>query len=313
MLIIFKSKLLFSPPLMKGTNESFHELIYYNISDDVIYPEDRTNLFRSDVFELFPNLLEVEIWADEFPLHLLSLLSLLQELEIPRSFQNFTIRDWRQDWLREAFVDIPDIKQLFAQNGWDIHFETLYSVDWVYIDWKKKLIGYNPLQHDTYLAVDFENDQTKMPLFERILQPHPGQHYKDQFPDKRDPRGEPTFFEFKWNKDFKNMDQCDTIHMLYLLQCACELHRKRVLERNQYFMSIARADRYLSHVDTPQIITNFIKWHNKDREKNVFTGEMLKTKTKLFMINEIISKIGIITVLLLIDPGAVTADIFVSL
>jgi len=141
---------------------------------------------------------------------------------------------------------------------------------------------------------DKDDDEKKdqMPVFERIPKPHPGDYFKDQYADKVDPRGEPTFIEFKWNKDFKNMDQCDTIHMLYLLQCACELHRKRTIERNKYFMSIARADRYISHVDTPQIITNFINWHNKDKEKNVFTGEMMKTKKKLFMINEMISDVG---------------------
>lgn len=85
--------------------------------------------------------------------------------------------------------------------------------------------------------------------------------------------------------------------MLYLLQCACELHRKRVNERNEYFKSISRPDRYLPHVDAPQIITNFIEWHNKDRENdtytfNVFTGEMLRTKKKMFIINEMISQIG---------------------
>ena len=131
-----------------------------------------------------------------------------------------------------------------------------------------------------------------MPVFERIPKPFPGDHFKDQFPDKIDPRGEPTFIEFKWNKDFKNMEQCDTIHMLYLMQCACELHRKRQIERNKYFTSVDRPDRYVSHVDAPQLITNFINWHNEDKEKNVFTGEMMKTKKKLFMINEMISDVG---------------------
>jgi len=137
---------------------------------------------------------------------------------------------------------------------------------------------------------DEKKDQ--MPEFKRIPKPFPGEHWKDQYPDKKDPRGEPTFIEFKWNKDFKKMEDCDTIHMLYLLQHACELHRRRVIERNKYFTSISRADRYISHVDTPQIISNFIEWHNKDKEGNVFTGKMMKTKKKLFMINEMISEVG---------------------
>ena len=116
---------------------------------------------------------------------------------------------------------------------------------------------------------------------------YPGDFYKDKFPKKQDPRGEPSVIEFKWNKDFKDISQCDTLHMLYLLQCACELHRKRVIERNKYFKSISRSDRYIEHVDAPQLITNFIKWHEarsfhrKDgrvKEYNVFTGDMLEYK-----------------------------------
>jgi len=139
---------------------------------------------------------------------------------------------------------------------------------------------------------DKKDDDKKMPIFERIPKPFPGDYWKDQYEDKKDPRGEPSVIEFKWNKDFTTIDQCDTLHMLFLLQQACELHRRRVIERNKYFMSISRADRYIAHVDTPQIITNFIKWHNKDKENNVFTGDMIKTKKKLFMINDMISDVG---------------------
>ena len=141
-----------------------------------------------------------------------------------------------------------------------------------------------------------------MPVFERKPKPHPGEHFKDQFPDKIDKRGEPQFIEFKWDKSVKDMKDCDTIHMLYLLQIACELHRRRTIERNKYFESISRADRYISHVDTPQIITNFINWHNEDKEKNVFTGDMIKgpkPQKKLFMINEMISKVGTYSICIL--------------
>lgn len=139
---------------------------------------------------------------------------------------------------------------------------------------------------------DKKEDDNKMPVFERIPKPFPGDYWKDQYDNKEDPRGEPDKIKFKWNKDFKKMDDCDTLHMLYLLQQACELHRRRVIERNKYFMSISRADRYIAHVDTPQIITNFIDWHNKNKEENVFTGDMVKTKKKLFMINDMISDVG---------------------
>ena len=135
-------------------------------------------------------------------------------------------------------------------------------------------------------------DKEKIPIFERIPKPDPGECWADQYPDKKDPRGEPDEISFKWDKNIKDKKQCDTVHMLYLLQLACDLHRRRVIERNKYFTSIARADRYIDHVDGPQIITNILKWHNEDREKNVLLGEWLSSKPELFMINEIISDIG---------------------
>lgn len=125
-----------------------------------------------------------------------------------------------------------------------------------------------------------------------ISNPFPGEHWKDQYPDKKDPRGEPAFIELKWNKEARKMEDCDALHMLYLLQHACEQHRRRVIERNKYFTSISRADRYIAHVDTPQIITNFVKWHNEDRDSNVFTGKLLKEGKASFVVNELIGKIG---------------------
>merc|ERR1719242_2534426 len=77
----------------------------------------------------------------------------------------------------------------------------------------------------------------------------------------------------------KRMADCDTQHMAYLLQEACEWwHRRWVIRRNEYFRSISRADRYIDHLDTPQIITNFLQWHDDDKEHNLFTGQMLKTR-----------------------------------
>ena len=88
-------------------------------------------------------------------------------------------------------------------------------------------------------------------LFERIPKDDPGEHFADQYPDKKDPRGEPDEITFKWDKNVKEKKQCDTKHMLYLIQIACDLHRRRVIERNKYFTSISRKDPYISHVDTP--------------------------------------------------------------
>merc|ERR1719486_421722 len=69
---------------------------------------------------------------------------------------------------------------------------------------------------------------------------------------------------------------CDTLHMLYLLQLALDLVRRRTIERNKYFKSIGRTDRYINQLDNPQIITNFLDWHNLDKDKNKFDGNLLK-------------------------------------
>jgi len=135
-------------------------------------------------------------------------------------------------------------------------------------------------------------EEEKAPMFPRIPKDDPGEYYWDKFADKKDPRGDPDEIEFKWDKNVRDKKDCDTIQMFYLIQIACDLHRRRVVERNKYFASISRTDRYIDHVDTPQIITNFLKWHNENKEKNIMLGEYLNSKPKLYFINEMINEIG---------------------
>eukprot|EP01084_Bolivina_argentea_P157527 274498_1 len=118
---------------------------------------------------------------------------------------------------------------------------------------------------------------------ERIPKEDPG----DGLPSKP-----ADIIEFKWNKEMKTKKQCDTQHMLYLLQLALNLVRLRTIERNKYFKSIGRTDRFINQLDNPQIITNFLDWHNKDKENNGFDGELIDKSEKLFMINKMISEIG---------------------
>jgi len=139
---------------------------------------------------------------------------------------------------------------------------------------------------------DNKEEEKAQPMFERIPKEDPGEHFADQYDDKKDPRGEPDEISFKWDKSVKDKKECNTQQMLYLMQIACDLHRRRVIERNKYFTSISRTDRYIDHVDTPLIITNFLKWHNEDKDKNVLLGKFLTEKSKLFMINDMISDIG---------------------
>jgi len=130
---------------------------------------------------------------------------------------------------------------------------------------------------------DEEEKKFKNPFDDRTPKPDPGDGLPTETPQE---------IEFKWDKDMLEKKACDTLHMLYLLQCALELVRKRTIERNIYFKSIGRTDRFINQLDNPQIITNFINWHNKDKEKNLFDGNLLETGEKLHMINNIISEIG---------------------
>lgn len=121
---------------------------------------------------------------------------------------------------------------------------------------------------------------------------HPGERFCDRYPNKIDPRGEPDVIEFFWNKNMKSIRDCDGLHLLYLLQLSCDLHRQWVIERNEYFASILRTDRFIDHVDGPQLITNLIKWHNEDRNHNVLNGKMVEEGNGMFFCSRVLEDIG---------------------
>lgn len=139
--------------------------------------------------------------------------------------------------------------------------------------------------------VGFDIDWQKQHFKERIPQPDPGEHFKDMYPDKLDPRGDPYVVELRWNRHIKELKDCDTVHLICLLKIACELHRKWVIGRNKYFSSIRRCDRFISHIDAPQTITNILNCHIKDTKKYVFDGAVLESKDEWYGI-ELLSGLG---------------------
>ena len=139
-------------------------------------------------------------------------------------------------------------------------------------------------QNEPTETKETESKEIEIKKPERKPKPEPGNGL---------PKTPPSFIQFTWNLDTKSKADCDTLHLLYLLQLALNLVRLRTIERNKYFKSIGRTDRYINHLDNPLIITNFIRWHKLDPENNKFDGEMLDKKEKLFMINQMISEIGI--------------------
>ena len=110
----------------------------------------------------------------------------------------------------------------------------------------------------------------------------------------------PDYIEFVWNPTMLDKFQCDTLHALYLLQSALEKLRVRTIERNKHFRSIRRFDRIITMKDGFQILRNFLDWHTRDPIHHQFDGHMLwKAKTeKLWMINDVISEIGLFLVFL---------------
>lgn len=123
----------------------------------------------------------------------------------------------------------------------------------------------------------------------------PGERFEDRFPDGIDPRGEPDVIEFQWDQQITELKDCDTPHLLYLLQIACDFYRKWVIQRNRYFESITRTDRFIDHVDAPQLITKLLKWHNDDKEQNVFDGNLIVNRDGMTVIKDVIGNIGLLS------------------
>lgn len=120
----------------------------------------------------------------------------------------------------------------------------------------------------------------------------PGDRFEDRFPDGIDPRGEPDVIQIQWNRQITDLNDCDTPHLLYLLQIACDLYRQWVIGRNRYFASISRTDRFIDHVDAPQLMSKLLKWHNEDKEHNIFDGHIISNGDGISATNDIIGNIG---------------------
>jgi hypothetical protein len=83
---------------------------------------------------------------------------------------------------------------------------------------------------------------------------------KDEFDPHSSEIYKPTaVIIFKWNKNIKELKDCDTKHMLYLLWLSLLKVRQRATEQNKYFKSLGRMDINIKYINNPQIISNFIE------------------------------------------------------
>ena len=112
--------------LVKVANKSFVDLIMHPISkqgaDDV--SDGATNLFKPLLLKLFPKLTQITICTSMkgvYALNLLSLLSLLDKAELPRSWQSIVIKDYTQSWLKDSFS--VETQHMYAAKGFKMKLE----------------------------------------------------------------------------------------------------------------------------------------------------------------------------------------------
>lgn len=80
--------------------------------------------------------MEVELWPYDYPLNLLALLSVLNELVVPCSFKVIKIREYPAGtkWLLEHLKSIPNVEEQYAAKNWIIEQDCIKGTgDWIHI------------------------------------------------------------------------------------------------------------------------------------------------------------------------------------
>ena len=152
------------------------------------------------------------------------------------------------------------------------------------------LLSLNHAVIDGRFAIGFDIDVKA--VFRSVGKMDQDDRVEAHFMNNTNPQRTPNEISFRQNRLIKDIRDCDTAHLLYLLQIACDLHRQWVIERNQYFESISRADRFIDHVDAPQLINNLLRWHNEDERLNIFDGEEVSQKRALVIVEKNLCGIG---------------------
>ena len=120
------------------------DFFFYKLSESDDVPEDTSNVIKPVMFQLFPNLVELQLKCNNggsFPINLVLLSSVLEESQIPESFKKLSIRDQKQKWLIKHFDETPELTHQYAAMKWKIEKEQIVisigdkqkTVDWVYI------------------------------------------------------------------------------------------------------------------------------------------------------------------------------------
>ena len=149
-----KRKLTLSMHGLSKLHESMRNMIFYGLSKRVSIPSDRTNIFRSELFVQFPSLVQIEMdttmgyghYGGACPLNLISLLSVLDEANIPDCFQvlqlsddndyddeddSDDVEDSGAGWIGDAFTS--NIKEQFTAKNWNIEMKRMEYQDSIII------------------------------------------------------------------------------------------------------------------------------------------------------------------------------------
>ena len=125
-----KRKLTLSMFELGKLHDSLQNMIFYGLSESESIPSDRTNIFRSELFVQFPNVVQIDMetmgYRDGYPINLLSLLSVLDETNIPDCFQVLRVGEgdgYGRGWVEGAMKAIPDIIEQFTAKNWNICME----------------------------------------------------------------------------------------------------------------------------------------------------------------------------------------------
>ena len=107
-----------------------------------LVPDDKSNIFRTVLFSLFPNVIEVELEtegdyrSEAYSLNLMVLLSVLADAKIPSSFQELRIGDRDQVWIDGAYSGITDITEKFFAVNFNVEKKSVVTRkkrEWVVI------------------------------------------------------------------------------------------------------------------------------------------------------------------------------------
>ena len=112
-----KTRIVLDLSLMYLRKNELNDLIVHSLErrgayDDI--PSDDTNCIKPLLFELFPNLTQIRIYAVDCSFNFLSLLRILKSVEFPASFKELIIKD-DGDWIKDVFGD--ELVKKYAEQG----------------------------------------------------------------------------------------------------------------------------------------------------------------------------------------------------